>query len=269
MQTSQASLFDQTAQREEAPSFSMFRELVDHIQSDRDAALIKLLYLGAYRVSEVSTKVAPYETAHKMTRTYGKALRYDLTDFRVNDTELIKVLLLDSAIAKRTKERDGQEYLTFKQIALPLSKEHEPWALDLLIWARSQGAKSLSMAQKKLPEERLKDQEYMGKLGDELLHRSLRFHLCRPAIEYIIRQNLRSLLPEKNKHNLKNPLRHWRLSHLAELYDFDGFDLTMFAGWTYGSSMAGQGASGMLDSYLHLSWKKYFKKLLVPLSEVR
>lgn len=262
--TVEVSLFDQKIEEQEAPKFSAFRQAVDHVQSPRDANLIKLLYLGAFRVSEISTKISPYEETHQMTRAYGKAFRWHLTDFTSkNDT-----FLMESAIAKRTRQKDGQEHLTFKQIALPVDPNFEPWSRDLLKCAIQQADLSIKLGTKQLLDKGIKDPQLHRKMKRELMERSLRVRLGRAGIEYILRQNLGSLLPRKDKHNNRNPLRHWRLSHLAEVYDFDGYDLTQIAGWSYGSSMAGQGASGMLDHYLHLSWKKYYQKLCVPLADV-
>lgn len=265
----EVSLFDQRPDRVQTkvPDFREFRDLVDHIQ--RDAALIKLLYLGAFRVSEVITYVAPWEETHHKTKAYGKALRIQVEHFKLNEKETVKILLLQSAIAKRTKKQDGKERLTFKKIALPLQPTiYEPWTMDLMEYVTECKQPKLKALHRLLKERGCNDPLIFEKGKKELLERALRFNLSRPAVEYILRQNLRTLLPEKDKHNIRNPLRHWRLTHLHEFYDFDGFDLTQFAGWTSGSSLAGQGASPMLDCYLHRSWKEYFPKLLLPISTV-
>jgi len=51
-------------------------------------------------------------------------------------------------------------------------------------------------------------------------------------------------------------------------YNFDPFDVTAFAGWTYSTGFGGMGvASSQLDTYLHLSWQRYYPKLLKPIEE--
>jgi hypothetical protein len=264
----QPTLFDQRADLGSVPDFRRFREMVDHIDDKRNAALIKMLYLGAYRVNEILTKINAYDEYYGMSRAYGKALRLEIKDFKLDDKP-IKVMVVTSAIAKRTKEKDGKEYLTFKQIALPLDPQnYEPWALDLYLYARSERDRLVKKAKKYLAESQLKDPQYMKHLERECFAMGLRFHLTKCGVEYIVRKHLGDLMPKKDRHNIKNPWRHWRLTHLRQLYGFDGWNLTSFAGWTYGSSMQKEGASNMLDVYLHNDWKEYFPKLCVPLLDV-
>lgn len=58
-------------------------------------------------------------------------------------------------------------------------------------------------------------------------------------------------------------LRHARLTHLAAHYGFNQIELVIYAGWTFGGAFGQTGS--MLDTYLHLDWRKYFPKLLKPL----
>lgn len=69
------SLFEQTESQstEEVPRLAEFREAVDHIIDVKNATLIKLIYLGAYRMSEVLAHVNPYEKEHNQTKAYGKS----------------------------------------------------------------------------------------------------------------------------------------------------------------------------------------------------
>ena len=46
-------------------------------------------------------------------------------------------------------------------------------------------------------------------------------------------------------------------------------DVTAYAGWTYSTGFGGMGvASSQLDTYLHLSWQRYYPKLLKSLDQV-
>lgn len=201
----QPSLFDQRADLTAVPDFRRFREVVDHIGDKRNAALIKMLYLGAYRINEILTKINAYDEYYGMSRAYGKALRVEIKDFKTQDDKTVKVLLVSSAIAKRTKEKDGKEYLTFKQVALPIvPQSFEPWATDLFQYARAEKDKALAKAKKLLAESQLKDPEYMQRLEQGCFETSLKFHLTKCGVEYILRKHLGDLMPHKDRHNLKS-----------------------------------------------------------------
>jgi len=59
------------------------------------------------------------------------------------------------------------------------------------------------------------------------------------------------------------------LTHLAEHYGFEAYDLTVYAGWTFKTGLGRMGmSSGQLDTYLHLKWRRYYPKLLKPIDSV-
>lgn len=158
-------------------------------------------------------------------------MTWKLQDFKADDSENIKALVLSMPIAKRCKKKEGKEYLTYKEIALPCNPSFEPWTMDLLKWIQKNQAKE----------------------------DSLRFQVTRNTVRSTVIKHLYNLNPQVHCHSL----RHWRLTHLVTYYNFDPYDLTQYAGWTFvGAFGKGQGASGMLDSYINLSWKRYFPKLL-------
>ena len=54
-------------------------------------------------------------------------------------------------------------------------------------------------------------------------------------------------------------LRHIRATELIDFYGLDGFDLSIYGGWT----LANIGhVSSATSRYVHLQWRKYFPKLL-------
>lgn len=116
----------------------------------------------------------------------------------------------------------------FKQAAIPTSSVFEPWCLDIM-------------------------QHLVKQKGEPM------FPFTRQVAWHILRKNLCPLDPKIHPHSL----RHYRLTHLAEYYGFDQLDLLTLSGWTASGGM-GRGAA-MLDTYLHLDWKRYFSKLLKPL----
>lgn len=267
-----------------------FRAFVDQIPYPRDATIIKAFYLTASRASELTTKSSPWDLLHEQSKPYGIFLNYSIQDYEIpsakigEPAKIEKVLTLRQAVAKRTKHKRKTEdqsremspeeiadhlpaeanmidptdprrkrrtsfrtmYLEkpssvdpllvkaflgrifFKVIALPTSPEYEPWTKDLL--------------------------QYISKTG------SLTFNITRQRLWQIVKQHLSKL----DSHVHPHTLRHWRISHLLENYNFDPTQITLYAGWTFRSTfgMMGINASANLDTYLHLQWKNYFPKLL-------
>jgi len=217
---------DVESEDEEVPEFSVFRKAVDQIRSKRDSLLIKTLYLTAGRVSELITKVTPWEIEHRMTKPYGVFLEWKLNEFKGE-----RLLLLKMAVAKRRKKkkRKGKtvSVLVYKTIALPTNPKFEPWTVDLL--------------------------KHIVKSGN------LTFSLTRQRIWQIVKQCLTHLDTHIHPHSF----RHYRISHLVQVYDFNAYNITAYSGWTFKTSFGKMGmGSGQLDIYLHLSWKNYFPKLL-------
>jgi hypothetical protein len=267
-----------------------FRAFVNQISDPRDSCLIKMLYLTASRASELLTKAAPWDLLHKKTKPYGIYLKFAFQNFEISPAKPPdklavneKVFLITQAVAKRTKktkkgkkQEDDREYppdkiaqflpdelnlkspfgkgltslraiylrepkmvdplivkafmgrLFFKVIALPTSKQFEPWTYDLL--------------------------KYVNKTGQ------LSFNLTRQRVWQIVKANLSQLDSQVHPHSL----RHWRISHLIENYNFDPYEVTTYSGWTIRSTFGQMGiqASSNLDVYAHLAWRRYFPKLL-------
>lgn len=221
------------------PSMSEFRDAVERIVDHRNRILIQFLYLSASRASEVVTRVGKYDLEHLKSWGYGAYMGWSLPEFHVTKTKIEKVLLMKMAVAKRKVKRrkgdddeDGQRRVVYKMIALPTSPKFEPWTEHLLRWIT--------------------------------IHGNLNFDMSRITVCRIVKLELHGLDPHIHAHSL----RHYRISHLVEHYALDPFDLTAIAGWTFKttlSAMGQGGASGQLDTYLHLAWRRYFTKLLVPL----
>ncbi|MHC3129846.1 MAG: site-specific integrase [Candidatus Bathyarchaeota archaeon] len=217
------------------PDFKRMREYIEHIPKKRDRVLIKTMYLGAFRVSEITTKVSPSDTK---THAYGRHLTWKIADFKVNRRRKEKALLITSAIAKRrlqTKKQKARGFIP-KVIGIPVMPNYEPFTEELLRW----GVK----------------------------HWSLSFPLTRRSVHRIVKQNLRRLDPKVSPQSL----RHWRLTHLVTHYQFDPYDLTAYAGWSlqHGFGVTGgMAVSPQIDAYMHSAWQKYFPKLLKPITELR
>jgi len=218
------------------PTLGRFRETVDKTcMRERDRLLIKTFYLTACRGSELTTHQNPYDLKEKKVRlAYGKYATFKMATFDHEEEKVRhKVLLLRLAVAKRklktkkTKTEQQRLKLVFKTIALPTDPRYEPWTKDLMAYILKRG--------------------------------TLNFDLSRSRIRQIVIENLREL----DRDITTKSLRHYRLSHLAEDYHMTRENLMLVAGWTWQGAFGGQG--GQLDTYVHLTWQSYFKKLLRPL----
>jgi len=225
----------------EVPQLTTFREVVDKIPSRRDEILIKSLYLCAARVSELIGKVTPYDLKHHKSQAYGKHLTWKLQNYIPENMAVrekmkegfAKALILKMPVAKRKKksrkkEPSIEDLLVFKTIALPCNPEFEPWTIDLLKW----------ISKKK----------------------QLTFPITRQWAWQLVRDNLHELDPKIHTHSL----RHYRITHLIEYYGFDPYEVTVYAGWTIKTTAGAMGisAGSPIDIYTHLTWRRYFPKLL-------
>lgn len=268
-------------------SMKRFREAVNNIEDQRDSALIKTAYLLGARNSEILTKVNPVELLNNKTKPYGAFLKTKFANYEVaaatpeKEAVTVKTLVVSMAVAKRGKRlkkpKEGEETtlelkeeeviealrkfkqpkllkryeagdleidpllikvllgeVTLRVVALPCSKEYEPWVKDLVGWM--------------------------------IKHRNhkLSFDLTRRRFTQILRENLSSILPKISKDNLRNPLRHYRIAHLFEYYNFNPMQITNYVGWSISSTAKQTGipASANLDRYIHFRWQGYFPKLL-------
>lgn len=252
----------------QAVEMEKFRAVVDAIPKFKDRVLIQSIYLLAARASEVVCKTSPKDLRLGKSKPYGLFNKFGFADYQVSPTEVEKALIITSAVAKRGKrKKDSQEQtdpakiaellppslkekylkdpnsvdpllvkafshrMVYKAIALPVNPKYEPWTRDLLKWIQKRGA--------------------------------MNFPMTRETVRCIVQRHLKPLDPKVHAHSL----RHWRLTHLAEYYGFDGYELSLVAGWSFttGFRMMGMAASPNLDTYLHLTWRKSFHKLLKPL----
>lgn len=271
-------------------SIKKFRNAVNRIEDQRDSVMIKTAYLLAARNCEILTKVIPADILRNQSKPYGTLMEYKFANYEVAsetpDKEAVmeKAFITTMAVAKRGKRlrqpkeeeqttlelqeaevieaftKYGQTHMIDKWrkgeieidpmliqillgrvarriVALPTSPKYEPWTKDLLRWI-------------------LKTK---GKLS---------FDLTRRRFTQIVRENLSGILPKVNKRNRRNPLRHYRLSHLSEYYNFNPMQLTNFAGWSIASTakQMGMAASSNVDHYVHFRWQEYFPRLLKPLA---
>lgn len=205
------------------PSISSFRETVNAIDNDRDRVLIETYYLTASRACELLTHGTPYDLKHGKSRPYGSEMEWRLDDYTAPSLKEEKAEKVLVMNIRIAKRKKPVR----KNIGLPCDPKHEPWTIDLLRYIQQHG--------------------------------TINFDMTRTRLWQIVKKRLAGLDPAVHTHSL----RHYRLTHLADFYGFDPIDLIIYAGWTYGAALGGQGA--MLDIYVHLDWRRYFPKLLRPM----
>jgi len=165
----------------------------------------------------------------KTTTNYGKFLKFELTENP--EIENSKVLLVKCPIAKRKQENRDDIKAYYKYIALPIEPKFEPWTRSLIA---------------RITEE------------DRLSYDMTRF-----TVRRILKKRLGDMIPKR----WKNPLRHFRITHLVTEYGFDPNDMTAYAGWTVKTGFGKVGftlPSDQLQIYQHYRWRQYIKKLLKP-----
>lgn len=222
----------------DVPPMKKFRGFVDALKcSKRDRIFIELLYLTGSRCSELLTKTTPYELKEGKSKPYGKLLQWELQNYTKSDGTKIKLLLLKLGVAKRSKKKDTEEnkiVVKTRVIPIPLDPKIEPWCIGILKW----------LAEKK----------------------KLNFDFCRMTAQNVVKKHLQALDPEVYPHKL----RHWRCTHLVRAYSFTPLQLCSFVGWSLKSmsSQMGINISSNVDVYLHLAWRDYIDKLLIPIQEV-
>ena len=90
----------------------------------------------------------------------------------------------------------------------------------------------------------------------------LSFDLTRNRVYSIIRKRLKEL--DQTVGPLS--LRRWRITHLVALYDFTPYDIAAFTGLTIRTGFSQIDMSKeMVDTFLNVTWKQYFPKLLRPI----
>lgn len=282
----------------ELPTVSIrrFREAVEKIEDFHTRVKVQTGYLLAARASEILQKVTTWDFLRNASKPYGMFMKCKLDDFvmtplenpALKETITQKALVITMAVAKRgkritKKKRDAlkeddkitainpqeiettllhygqgellarwkkgevtvdsllvkalQDRIHYKAIALPCHPTYEPWTLDLLHYLKEEKTDHLS------------------------------FNLTRERLRQIYRENLKDILPPPSPRSLKNMLRHYRISHLVEYYNFNAAQLTNYVGWTfkYTSALQGIEGSSSIDAYLHLTWRSYFYNLLKPI----
>lgn len=222
------------------PAIKSVRERIEQAEPKETKYCFMASYLFCARISEIIGRTSPSDL--KKTRARGPKG----SDVR---TDIFEVGSLKEEVAIftiNTAKRGGLE----RKIALPLNPKYEPFTKQLLKYFREHENSKV------FPFTRQKAWEY-SKIVFEGLRYSIENYVL-SEYENGIRVNKIPIKSHYRKFRT-HALRHIRAAELIEFYGFDGYDLSVYGGWTLRSMM---GVGSAMSRYAHLQWRKYFPKLL-------
>ena len=136
-----------------------------------------------------------------------------------------------------------------RYVALPLNSEYEPWTEVVLQHYIECGDDFC------FPFTRQKVWMYAKEAFEGLMYPIERYKIVkRKGDSRVVKVVDRHARPFRT-----HALRHVRATELIEYYGFDGFELSIYGGWTLRSII---GVAMAMERYAHLQWRKYFPKLL-------
>ena len=221
------------------PTTKIVRERIEQTEPEEARYCFMASYLFCGRVSEIIGQTCPSDL--KKTRAIGPKgsdVRTDVFEWRSQKEEV-------AIFTVSTAKRGGME----RKIALPLNPKYEPFTKPLLNYFREHENSKV------FPFTRQKAWEYSRIVFDGLQY---------PIENYFLSKYENGVRVEKKpiKRHYRNfrthALRHMRTAELIEIYGFNGFDLSIYGGWTL-RSMVGVGSA--MSRYAHLQWRKYLPKL--------
>jgi len=204
---------------------SKVRERIEAV-GDREIRLcLMCTFLFAGRISEVVSYASPGDKKTKPRGPRGTEVRTDM--FKLGPIEEEAAIF-----TVRTAKRKGLVRL----VALPFNGRFEPWTKTIYDFYREVGEGHL------FPFTRQKAWIKAKEAFQGLQYSTGGYS-----------KNKNYFAPRNRPFTLHS-LRHIRASQLVEYYGFDSFDLSSYCGWSL--------ERGSMSKYIHLSWMRYFPKLL-------
>ncbi len=224
----------------ELPSVKTVRKRIEQAYPEEAKYCFMAGYLFCARISEIVGRTYPSDLQKTLARgPKGSEVRTDV--FEQGDLkEEVAIFLVSTA------KRGG----LVRKIALPLNRKYEPFTEQLLEYFRERKNRLV------FPFTRQKAWGYSTKVFDGLAY---------PIEQYMLYEYRNGVqvdkTPIKRHDNLfrTHALRHIRAAELIEFYGFDGYDLSVYGGWTLRGMIGGSSA---MSRYAHLRWQRYFLKLL-------
>lgn len=215
------------------PSVDVVRNRIKKVKPPSIRICLATAYLLCTRISELVARKCPSDV--NTTPRAIKGSDVNLMDYEGHEVALFKV---------RTAKRGGKERL----VAIPLESEYEPWTKPLYDYFTQFGNRSV------FPFTRQK----VGRLSRPFFK-----GLTYPIESYRVFENGKvvKVVDDHVRPFALHALRHLRTTELIAFYGFNGFDLSLYGGWTLRTTL-GLGGGGSFDRYAHLQWRQYFPKLL-------
>lgn len=213
------------------PDISTVRNHIEKARKPEILNALRFMYLTCGRAKETVHRTTIGDKSGHNTPTGPKGIDARLDTFGEFEIALFNVY---------TQKRDGLKRI----IALPL--KYEPYAEPLYEYFQEFGNSPVfNFTRQKLWQQA------------KPLFEGLKY----PIEKYTIWENgeLQKTVDRHLKAFTLHALRHVRASELVEYYGFNGFDLSVYGGWTMRTMV---GISGQMDRYVSLSWNSYVGKLL-------
>ena len=221
------------------PSVKLIRKRIENVRREDVRVCLMCGYLFCARVSELVSRISPSDVAHTTPRGPKGS------DVRLEKFELGPIKENVAVFRVSTAKRGGIERL----VGLPLNPKYEPWTKEVCKYYLAQKNEAC------FPFTRQKVWQYSKQVFEGLTYRIERYTLIERLGETKIRKIKKRHLRAFRTH----ALRHIRAAELIEHYGFDGFDMSIYGGWTLRSTI---GVGSSMERYAHLQWRKYFPKLL-------
>lgn len=219
------------------PSVRLVRKRIENVRREDVRVCLMCGYLFCGRVSELVSKISPSDVAYTTARGPKGS------DVRLEKFELGPIKENVAVFTVSTAKRDGVERL----VGLPLNPKYEPWTKEVCKYYLAQ------KNQPCFPFTRQKVWHYSKQVFEGLTYQIEKYTIVEgeTKIHRVIKRHPRPFRT--------HALRHIRAAELIEQYGFDGFDMSIYGGWTLRSTI---GVGPAMERYAHLRWRKYLPKLL-------
>lgn len=169
----------------------------------------------------------------------------------------IPVVIFKIKIAKQHLEIGEQP--PYRLVALPYAPKYEPWCKPLYEYFQSAGNEYV------FPFNRAKVWYYLTykqKVFEGMMYKIKKYNYMRSGeVTFKVFSHMRKLKI--------HGLRHIRTDELLKVYNFDGFDLGAYVGWSMGSANKVSATPSMAGTYAEIreAWPRYIKKLCITRNE--
>lgn len=218
------------------PEVDEIRKRIQKTRPDEAKYCLMATYLFCARISEIISITVPSDVGHTIAR------KIKGNDVNIETYEFGPIKEMAAVFSVQTAKRNGK----IRKIALPLNPQYEPLTGELVDYFSLFGKNPVFNLSRR------KAVRYAKKAFGNLKY---------PIENYVIYKNKQIIksIPYHLKPFRCHALRHLRTNELLGLYEFDGFDLSVYGGWTLRNT-AGIGSA--ISRYAHLNWRRYFPKLL-------